>query len=253
MSALVFVGWYYPIGMNRNAEPTHEVAARGGAMFLLMWMYLLYASTLGHMIQAGVELADLAGNYANLLIILSLIFCGFVSLPTLFTSVYLQLHRILATPQALPGFWIFMYRVSPFTYLVSAILSVGVANTTVRCSAIELLRFNPLPNDTCASYMSSYMSYAGGYLTNPDATENCAFCPLSDTNTFLNLLNSPYSDRWRNFGILWVYVVFNVAMAVLLYWALRVPKSGKREKVKRGELVDPTNEKGAVEKEKGNV
>jgi ATP-binding cassette subfamily G (WHITE) protein 2 (PDR) len=132
-----------------------------------------------------------------------------------------------------------MYRVSPFTYLVSAILSVGVANTTVRCSAIELLHFDPLPNTTCASYMSSYISSDGGYLTNPGAIADCTFCPLSDTNTFLNQLDSNYSDRWRNFGLLWVYVVFNVGMAVLLYWLLRVPKKTNSEKVKRGKVVDP--------------
>ena len=47
-------------------------------MFLLMWVYMMYTSTFAHMIQAGVELAEMAGNFANLLFIFSLVFCGYV-------------------------------------------------------------------------------------------------------------------------------------------------------------------------------
>ena len=78
MSVFVFVCWYYPIGFYRNAIPTDAVAERGGTMFLLMWVYMMYTSTFAHMIQAGVELAEMAGNFANLLFIFSLVFCGYV-------------------------------------------------------------------------------------------------------------------------------------------------------------------------------
>ena len=130
-----------------------------------------------------------------------------------------------------------MYRASPFTYLISAILSVGLANTAVTCSSIELLHFNPLPNSTCGSYMGPYISYAGGYLTNASAVENCEFCAMADTNTFLEALNSNYDDRWRNFGILWVYVLVNIVLAIVLYWLVRVPKNGKKQRAEEGEVV----------------
>jgi ABC-type multidrug transport system permease subunit len=32
-----------------------------------------------------------------------------------------------------------MYRISPFTYLISGMLSVGLANQSVHCSPIEVL------------------------------------------------------------------------------------------------------------------
>jgi ATP-binding cassette subfamily G (WHITE) protein 2 (PDR) len=35
MAVLVFICWYYPVGLYRNAQPTQAVAERGGAMFLL--------------------------------------------------------------------------------------------------------------------------------------------------------------------------------------------------------------------------
>jgi ABC-type multidrug transport system permease subunit len=84
--------------------------------------------------------------------------------------------------------------------------------------------------------MQPYISAAGGYLLNPDATANCSFCAISSTNTFLDSINSNFNTAWRNFGILWAYVIFNVAMALFLYWLARVPnKFGK----KRGEEKSP--------------
>lgn len=130
-----------------------------------------------------------------------------------------------------------MYRVSPYTYLVSAILSIGIANTAVECSPLELLYFEPLPNTTCGAYMLPYIQQLGGYLINPSATTECEFCVIADTNTFLSSVGIDYGDRWRNFGILWGYVVFNGLMAVLLYWGFRVPKKRKEPAVKGG-LVD---------------
>jgi ATP-binding cassette subfamily G (WHITE) protein 2 (PDR) len=130
-----------------------------------------------------------------------------------------------------------MYRVSPFTYLISAVLSVALANTSVTCSSIELLHLNPLPNTTCGSYMTSYIKFAGGYLTNPSALENCEFCAMADTNTFLADLSSNYDDRWRNFGILVVYVFVNVVLTIGLYWLVRVPQKGRSQTVEEGEVV----------------
>ena len=212
MSVIMFVCWYYPIGLYRNAEPTGTVHERGALMFLLILSFLLFTSTFAHMIIAGIELAETGGNLANLLFSLCLIFCG-----------------VLATPEKLPGFWIFMYRVSPFTYLVSAMLSTGVSGTTASCDQVEFLHFDPPPNDTCQSYMDNYIEMAKGYLDNPDATSDCAFCSISDTNTFLGQIHSYYKDAWRNFGLMWVYIAFNVVAAVFIYWLVRVPK-GKKTK-----------------------
>jgi ABC-type multidrug transport system permease subunit len=77
--------------------------------------------------------------------------------------------------------------------------------------------------------MAPYIEQLGGYLTNPTSTTECEFCVIADTNTFLSSVGVDYGERWRNFGILWGYVVFNVLMAVLLYWGVRVPKK-RREK-----------------------
>lgn len=210
-AVFIFLCWYYPIGLYRNAEPTDAVNLRAGQMFLFVWQFLLFTSTFSHMVIAGVELAEAGGNIANLCFSLCLIFCG-----------------VLATPSTMPGFWIFMYRVSPFTYMVSGMLSTGLANTRVVCAPNEYLRFQPV-GGTCEEYMSTWKSFAGGYNLYPNATDECQFCPMDDTNVFLQQLTSDYGDVWRNFGILWVYIIFNGFAALFLYWLIRVPKV-KKEK-----------------------
>ncbi|KAL2831229.1 ABC-2 type transporter-domain-containing protein [Aspergillus cavernicola] len=211
MAALIFFCWYYPVGLYNNAKPTDTVTERGILMFLLLWTFLLFTSTFAHMVIAGIELAETGGNVATMLFSLCLIFCG-----------------VLASEDAMPGFWVFMYRVSPFTYLVSAMLSTGLAGTNVECEAVEYLVFIPPDNQTCAGYMRAFLDSTGsGYLQNPDATSQCAFCTMDKTDAFLLSVGSKYSEAWRNFGLMWVYIAFNIAGALFIYWLARVPKGKK--------------------------
>jgi pleiotropic drug resistance (PDR) family protein len=216
MAVLIFVCWYYPIGLYRNTYDTDSLHERGALMFLLIWTFLLFTSTFAHMMIAGIELAETGGNLANLLFSLCLIFCG-----------------VLATPDNMPGFWIFMYRVSPFTYLVSAMLSTGVSGTTAVCGPVEYLHFAPPSNMTCQKYMEPYISHFGGYLQEATkmSTTECSFCTISSTDTFLASVSSYYKDAWRNFGIMWVFIIVNIILAVSIYWLARVPK-GSRSKSK---------------------
>ena len=138
-----------------------------------------------------------------------------------------KMNSVLAGPTTLPGFWIFMYRLSPFTYLVDGMLSTGLANTNVVCSSIELVNFNPPLGQTCGTYMSEFLKTEPGYLTDENATANCEFCTVSSTNTYLTLLSSSYSTRWRNFGIMWAFIIFNIFAALFLYWLARVPRKQK--------------------------
>lgn len=213
-AVIIFFTWYYPIGLERNAIPTDQVTQRGGLMFLLIWQFLLFTSTFATMVIAAIETAEVGGNLANLMFSLTLVFCG-----------------ILASPDVFPRFWIFMYRLSPFTYLASAMLSVGIANAEVVCAANEYRVFDAPVGQTCGEYMAAFIAESGGgYLENPNATGQCSYCSISSTNQFLDTLGTPFSDRWRNMGLLWVYIVFNMCMAVFLYWLVRVPKKAKKAK-----------------------
>ena len=129
----------------------------------------------------------------------------------------------------MPGFWIFLYRVSPFTYLVSGMLSTALSGTNVTCDPVETLKIDPPANQTCGEYLDAFAEVAKGQIQNRDAFSQCEYCAMAKTDDFLAQVNSVWDDAWRNFGLMWVYIAFNIAGACLIYWLARVPK-GSRQK-----------------------
>lgn len=196
----MFASFYYPVvGI--------QSSARQGLILLFMIQLMLYASSFAQMTIAAFPDALTASAIVTLLVLLSLTFCG-----------------VLQSPSALPGFWIFMYRVSPFTYWVSGIISTALAGRTIQCSIDEMSIFNPPSGQTCGEYMADYLSAAPGQLQNSDATEGCQYCSLSNADQFMAGSNIFYEERWRNFGIVWAYIVFNILIAVVSYYVFRVKK-----------------------------
>ncbi|KAI8247772.1 ZEB2-regulated ABC transporter 1 [Colletotrichum sp. SAR 10_77] len=215
-SVFCFVCWYFPIGLYRNAYHTDATDSRGITMFLLVWIFFVFTGSFAHMMIAGLPNAEVASGIVNLFAIMMFAFCG-----------------ILAGPNDLPGFWIFMYRVNPFTYVVEGFLGTSLANAPVHCATNEFVKFSAPSAQTCGEYMAGYIASAGGYLENPDAgnATECSYCAMDNTNAFLKGINVDFANRWRNFGLMWAYCIFNIAAAALLYWLLRMPK--KSTKVKK--------------------
>ncbi|EMD61347.1 hypothetical protein COCSADRAFT_183394 [Bipolaris sorokiniana ND90Pr] len=211
MAIACYFAWYYPAGLYRNAQATDSVNIRGFHTLLIIIAVFVFASTLAHLLIAGSPSEEIAGAYATLLTIMMYAFCG-----------------ILASKDDLPGFWMFMYRVNPFTYLVSSFLSTTLGQAPAHCAENEFQNFFAPEGQTCGEYMAEYISMAGGYLRDANATE-CGYCQLDSTDQFLSRVHVNWDTRWRDFGLLWVYVVFNIGAAVLLYWVFRVPKGKKRQ------------------------
>jgi ATP-binding cassette, subfamily G (WHITE), member 2, PDR len=164
----------------------------------------------------------------NVVFPLTLLFCGVLGGPSGLSAfprfwVRFAVAVVVCLKTHIPS-QIFMYRVSPFTYLVDAMISVGVANAPATCSSIEVSHFDPPSGQTCGKYLSLFLKFFGGSLANPNATSDCQFCALTNTNAFLIRLFSNYQHRWRNFGILWVFIVVNIVGAVFFYWLARIPK-----------------------------
>lgn len=115
-----------------------------------------------------------------------------------------------------------MYRVSPLTYIVDGIAATGLFGRPIQCSTSEIHVFAPPSGQTCGNYLQNYLTQASGQLLNPASTSHCQYCPLSNANQFLAISGISWSTRWRNVGIMWVYIAFNVTMAMALYYAFRV-------------------------------
>ena len=75
---------------------------------------------------------------------------------------------------------------------------------------------------TCSQYMSPYISRAGGYLSNPDSTSACQFCPFRNTDQFLKIsYNIDSSNKWRDVGIFIAFIGFNVRVPVFPAYGAR--------------------------------
>jgi ATP-binding cassette subfamily G (WHITE) protein 2 (PDR) len=213
MAIFCFLVWYYPVGMYRNAQFTDAVHIRSFHILLIVVAAFLFASTLAHLLIAGCPNDEIAGAIATLLSIFLYAFNG-----------------ILVGPKILPRFWIFMYRVNPFTYLVSSFMAAALGQAPAYCAETEFQKFDTPNNQTCGQYMENYISMAGGYLRDAQSSDQCQYCQIDNTDQFLKSISSDWNTRWRDFGLLWIYIAFNIAGAIFVYWLCRVPKTKKAKK-----------------------
>jgi ABC-type multidrug transport system permease subunit len=102
MAVPAFFVWYYPIGLYQNAEPTDSVISRGGTMFLIILLFMLFTSTFTMMVVAGINDAATAGQISQLLFSLCLVFCGYVPPPILSLS-YKANNRTVSSSPPVPS------------------------------------------------------------------------------------------------------------------------------------------------------
>jgi ABC-type multidrug transport system permease subunit len=226
LGIMVFASYYYPIYTLGGFQSSQ----RQGLILLYCIQLFIFSSTYAHLLIAALPDAETAARISTLLFSLILTFNG-----------------VFQPPQALPGFWIFMYRVSPLTYLVSGIVSTGLHDRKIVCADRELAVMQPPPGMSCGAYLQKYASAAHGQIINASAMSNCEYCPLDVADQQLSRNGIEWSQRWRNFGIVWAYIIFNIFGAVMLYYLFRVRKSSGRtarlvEKVKG--MVGGKKEKG---------
>jgi len=210
-SVFAWVLIYYPVGFYKNADAAGQGTERGVLMWLLFWQLMIWISTFSHLCISFVDTTEMGGNLANFLFVFVFFFCG-----------------VMAPPSQLPSVWHFIYRASPLSYFVSAVLSTGIANVDVTCASNEYTVIDPPAGQTCGEYMAEHIAAAGGYLLDAEATSNCSYCKIKDTNVFLSAVGAEYEHRWRNFGIVWVHIIFNIVAAIGLYWLVRMPKGTRR-------------------------
>ncbi|KAI0316079.1 pleiotropic drug resistance ABC transporter [Amylostereum chailletii] len=184
-SCCYFSIWYWLIGF-----PTERA---GYAALLMGLVYPLFYTTLAQAVAAVASTPEIAG------VIFSFVF-----------SILIMPNGVLQ-PVSKLGWWVWVYRVSPYTYLIEGAVGIAVANTRIDCASVEFVKMNPPQGSTCSQFLEGYMSFAGGTLTNPNATAACTYCPYDRTNDLLEAsFDIVYSHHWRNLGLVCAYIVFNI-------------------------------------------
>jgi ATP-binding cassette subfamily G (WHITE) protein 2 (SNQ2) len=125
---------------------------------------------------------------------------------------------IVVPYMAQPYFWrSWMYWVTPFHYLLEAMLTAVTHNVPVDCSEDEFARFSAPPGQTCASYTDDFVRQYGGYV-NVGADGLCEYCQYANGDEFVATFNVYYRNKWRDYGLQWLYIAFNFAVVFFCSW-----------------------------------
>ncbi|RAH61989.1 ABC multidrug transporter [Aspergillus piperis CBS 112811] len=193
LSICIWAIYYYPIS---DTTTTTQSTPRQGLVLLFFIQFFLYAISFAALLTISTSTLILAT-------------CTFMAL---------TFNGVMQPPHALPGFWMFMYRVSPFTYFVAGVTSTQLHGVAVICSSAELAVFDPPPGQTCLEYLGGYLKTVPGRLINPEAMTSCEYCPYSFADQFLAEREYRFDRRWMDFGVGWAFVGFNLGVAVLVYY-----------------------------------
>ncbi|KAL1636943.1 ATP-binding cassette transporter snq2 [Diplodia intermedia] len=203
--------WYFPPNFPRDTYTSVSIWA-------LVMVFELYYLGFGQAIASFSPNELLASLLVPIFFLFVVSFCGVV------------------VPYAtLPYFWrSWMYHLSPFRYLLEGFLGLLTHNQRVQCDSSEIARFNAPPGQTCESY--------AGVPTNPDGT--CGYCQYATGDQFASSFNVFYRYVWRDFGIMWAYILFNFAVVYACSWLYL--SGGRRIK----QALSPTQRRQQKEKQK---
>ncbi|ORX92221.1 hypothetical protein K493DRAFT_316720, partial [Basidiobolus meristosporus CBS 931.73] len=186
-----YVIFYWLVGLNTASD-------RAGFFYLCYMVFTIFASSFGQMIAA------LAPNVA----VASMINPFFASMMALFCGVTISYN-------SMPAFWKhWMYWLSPYHYFAEAVITNDLKGVAVYCKDSEFFRFTPPSGQTCGEYADAFLKMASGYLKDPNATDMCSYCQYRVGEDFYRNLAWDFSHRWRNFGILCLFTVFNLCAVV---------------------------------------
>ncbi|KAH7314258.1 ABC-2 type transporter-domain-containing protein [Rhexocercosporidium sp. MPI-PUGE-AT-0058] len=190
---LYWMCWYFGIGFPRGDLVPFKI-------WMLIVLYELFYLGLGQGIAAFSPSEALASFFIPLFFMFVISFCG-IAVPFF----------------ALPDFWKWMYHVTPFTYLLEAMLGLVIHEVPVICSRDELAIIQPPPGSSCTEYIGSYVMQAGGYVqTLPDGF--CGYCQFANGDQFGVGFNVFERNFWKDFWIFGAYVLFNFVFVYVCSW-----------------------------------
>ena len=202
-SVLYYVLWYFP-ALSAQSHDTESSTA--GYVFLMTLLFFLFMSSWGQWITAFAPSFTVISNVLPFFFVMFGLFNGVV--------------RQYST---LPVFWKYwMYYVNPSQWWISGVLAAVLHDVPVYCAQDETAKFTPPPGQNCGQYAGAFASAAGGNLTNPDATDVCQYCALSNGDQYLAELSVSAGDKWRDFGIFLAFVVSNYALVYFFIYTVRI-------------------------------
>ncbi|KAJ1680261.1 ATP-binding cassette transporter snq2 [Spiromyces aspiralis] len=202
-STLYFVCFYWTSGLNSLSD-------RIGYFYLLYVILGIFSTTLAQFISAFTPNDIISALINPIFTAMMLLFCGV-------TNPY----------PTMPKFWRrWMYWISPIRYFVEGVMTNELHGTKIECNDNEYYKFNIPSNTTCGDYTKAFFDTgAPGYIRYSDATSQCQYCPYKVGDEYYEGLGWDFKYRYRNFGIMLAFIVFN---CLAVFFFIKVYKVNKR-------------------------
>ncbi|KAJ3023036.1 hypothetical protein HKX48_004518 [Thoreauomyces humboldtii] len=198
-----FLIFYFIAHMNQDSN-------RAFYFWITYVLYNFFAISLGQMIAAVSPTIQFAAVLNPFFLSMQMLFCG-----------------VTITYLAMPTFWrSWLYWANPFHYFIEGVIGNELGGVPVQCESGSSSTLINIPSgQTCAQYFTEYFARnAPGQLVDGSATGSCGFCPFAVGDDFVDTLGWTFAHRWRNFGFLAMFWIFNLFMVALL---VRVYKTGR--------------------------
>ncbi|KAL4877859.1 ABC-2 type transporter-domain-containing protein [Aspergillus karnatakaensis] len=200
---LYFVCWYFAVGFPVDAYIS-------GHVYLQMLLYEFLYTPIGQAIAAYAP-NEYAASLVNPLILgAGLIgFCG-----------------VVVPYEQINVFWRYwLYYLDPFTYLIGGLLGEVLWDTEVNCADKEWVKIDLPSNETCGTYMNSFIETAGGYVRNTSSMDSCEYCQYAKGSEYAGQFNihARYYS-WRDTGITALFCI-STYCCVFLMMKLRSKKT----------------------------
>lgn len=198
-SVIYWVLWYFATGLPHDSSTA-------GYVFLMTMLFFFFQASWGQWICA----------FAPSFTVISNILPFFFVMFGLFNGVVRPYDQISV-------FWRYwLYYLIPSTYWIGGIIAATLDGISVHCTQDEAAYFNPPPGMNCTVYANDFVTSHGGYLTNPNATSNCGYCPYTSGNEYMRGLNIEPKDKWGYFAIFLGFTISNWVLVYFFIYTVRI-------------------------------
>ncbi|KAJ1985306.1 ATP-binding cassette transporter snq2 [Dimargaris verticillata] len=192
-ATIFFSIFYWAVGLS-------SIGSRVGYFYLMYITLTMFAVYLGQAIAAWTPNDVFASLVNPIFASFMALFCG-VTIPY----------------QAMPAFWRrWMYWIDPYHYIIEGIMVNDLYGRKVTCEDNELFTFTPPSGQTCAEYTEEFFKHNPGYLADYSNDSECRYCPYTYGQSYYEMnLGWSFTHRYRNFGIMLGFIVFNLVVLLL--------------------------------------
>ena len=223
---LFWIPWYYMVQFGREST-------RAGYSWGFYMLFQLYYSSFAQAVATISPNAMIASMLFATLFSFVIVFCG-----------------VVQPPPQLPYFWRkWMFRLSPFTWIVEGMMGNVIHDQPVQCEPKEFNVLYPPSGMSCDDYLGDFSwtfdkappeSRTGYYEQGPNGT--CRYCVMRHGEDYLQSILLDSSHRYRDIGFIIAYIAFNYGLYIFLYYIFRVHK-WRMPKISRTKATPPTKNK----------